>query len=157
MMRIIILFLVLSAAPRLLFAEVDVHFTTLDESFVVVADAHGIISKSRDGLVVGLGRLTLTANRHLPKAVRVSGCRIGIAEVDKNGAWKVTRWSGALQLDRNLAASESLTLKKVSGLVPLDGVASLKGYLLVLEVRVIFQARELSTYAHGDGNVFESL
>jgi hypothetical protein len=156
MKRILLLLLTLCAAPSL-YAEAEVHFTTLDEKWIVVPDAHGIISKSQAGLFIGLDRFTLTVNSRLPGKVKVSRCRIGIAVAEPNGGWRVIRWSGDLQIDRDLAAGDSVKLKQISGIVSLDGIALLKENFLVLEVRSIFETKEVTTYAHSNRNVFASL
>lgn len=154
--RLAVLFLALLASAQVAHAEVEVRFTT-DSTWVTTPFAEGIVSRTRDGIYLNLSRVVLSASPDLGSPDKVHSVRVGLVLAGPDGQWDVSHWSEPLTLEIDLKPGESVELKKISGIIPIESDLSLTGRWLVIECRHTYQGRKGSTYAHSSRTVLDML
>lgn len=145
--------LVLLLIPLTASAEQDVTFTAT-QSFAVVSTATGKVSRSGPFLSVVLDRYTMRASTKYKAPQKVVRYKIGLAFNKANGEWDIERWSEPIAQDVFLAPGDTKLIENVKAVIPVDGLASLKNYWLVLAVEVDNGGRPGYTYAHSRKGLF---
>ena len=96
----------------------------------------------------------MRANAKYKTPQKVVRYKIGLAFNKANGEWDIERWSEPIAQDMFLAPGDTKLIENVKAVIPVDGLASLKNYWLVLAVEIDNSGRPGYTYAHSRKGLF---
>lgn len=134
-------------------AQQAISFKAAPETFEINATASGHVSKSGPFLKVHLDRQTVWRTKVRPELHGAYSYRVGLASNNTNGIWAVLRWSDSVSISAPSGLADSIPLPPTTLRIPIDGLQTLEGTWLVLQLTLANKRRgtEDFTYAHGDG------
>lgn len=99
---------------------------------------------------------TFTLRVNGPENQLIKSVRLGIAHhINEQGNWQAVSWSEANKISLDLEHGATKTIDAFQALIPVDQLASLKNFWIVLEVGIRGVAGgDAYTYAHSKKDIF---
>ncbi|MGE8451484.1 MAG: hypothetical protein ACN6OP_12850 [Pseudomonadales bacterium] len=129
-------------------AQQAVTFTSPPDAFRLNASATGTVSKSGPFLMVRLEQHAMWASKSYAETNNVIAYKVGVAANNQNGRWEPLRWSDEVKAPYTIKPGETKQIPVSTLLIPVDGLKTLNGTWLVLQMALKNGGDEGYTYAH---------
>lgn len=138
--------------------ELPVTFSQDDSQWPVIVTASGVVSASKDSLVVRLRGVEIADQPANPSTIPYVSYRVCLARKGDTTPWETAGCSDAVKIRGTPESDGGLTLPGQKLTIPVAGATSLEGYWLVMEmVSRPIQGQTYSVPSHSQRSLFGSV
>lgn len=147
-----ICFFIITFTSIMVFA--DTRLTFLDNaSFSTSPTASGSFYIDGPFLYINLDTFTIRASDKYKHVRNITGYSIGLAKRSEKG-WHIERFSNKCNHHFKLLPRETRLINEYHAVIPIDGIANLKDYWLVIAIELMTKGTRGYTYAHSQKKIF---